>query len=344
MTRRNFPRARTESALECLVPLKSPRDIPSILKEHGYSPPRRVGLELDVLPANLYLGYREILNVECSDVSPAIRQVRAIKSAYELALMRRGARFGVQVLRALPSMIEEGMSEIELAGKVEGFARSLGHQGLIKYRMWNNDMFYGHLMAGKSAAVPSYLASPTGGPGLSPAFPQGPGRHRIRRGEPILYDYAFVGDGYIVDQTRIFAIGSLPRELERAHAAMIEIQDAVARAAKPGVTGGEPYRLALDMAQERGYADHFQGTGPDRVTFVGHGVGIEIDEYPILGKGQAMPLEAGMVIAIEPKATFEGLGTVGIENTFLITKNGGQRLTLGSDEVRIVMRARARRT
>ena len=337
MTRKSFPRARVESALERVVSLASLRDLPRLLQEHGYALPKRLGLELDVLPANSYFGYRNLFrDTELLDASPLIRRVRAVKSSYELAAMRRAARIGEKTVRAMRGFLHAGTTEIELAGRLEAVARAAGHKGAVKYRLWNNDLFYGHLLAGKSAAQPSYLSSPTGGRGMSPAFAQGSSRHKIRRGEPILFDYVFVCNGYIVDQTRIFAIDELPARLFRAHDAMLEIQDAVARAAKPGITGGEIYQLALELARQRGYESNFGGMGSDRVSFVGHGVGLELDECPFLAKGQTMPLEAGMVIAVEPKVTFAKVGTVGIENTFVVTARGGKRITRGSDQIGIV--------
>jgi Xaa-Pro aminopeptidase len=337
MTRKSLARARAESAVERIVPLASPRDVPRILQAHDCSLPKRVGLELDVLPANSYLGYKEIFSdADLVDVSPMLRRVRAVKSEYELAALRRAARIGEKTMRAMRELLVEGISEIELAGKLEAVARGAGHQGSVKFRLWNNDMFYGHLMAGKNAALPSYLSSPTGGPGLSPAFAQGSSRHKIRRGEPVLFDYVFVSDGYIVDQTRIFALGGLSDKLMRAHDAMLDIQDAVARAAKPGATGDELFQLAAGLARKYGYAENFGGLGSDRITFVGHGIGLELDEYPFLAKGHSMPLEAGMVIAVEPKVAFAQVGTVGIENTFVVTERGAQRITRGSDEIGIV--------
>ncbi len=337
MTRRSFPRARAESALEQKVPLGSTRDVPRIIQDNGYRLPMRLGLELDVLPANMFFGYQEIFaSSELCDVSPAIRRTRAVKSDHELAAMRRAARMGAKTLQAMNRLLIEGISEVALAGQLEAVARGAGHQGLARFRLFNNEMFYGHLIAGKSGAAPSYLASPTGGPGQSPAFSQGSSRHRIRRGEPVLFDYIFVSEGYLVDQTRIFSIGPLPDKLMRAHNAMIEIQDAIAHAARPGATGGELYQLAVEMAERFGYSQNMGGIGEDRITFVGHGVGLEIDEYPFLAKGQAMPLESGMVVAVEPKVTFPGVGTVGIENTFVITENGAKRMSLTPDQIVIV--------
>lgn len=144
------------------------------------------------------------------------------------------------------------------------------------------------------------------------------------------------GAGKRQEEVGVKSIGKLSDKLLRAHDAMLEIQDAVARAAKPGVTGGELYQLAVDIVHKRGYADNFLGIDKDRITFVGHGVGLELDEYPFLAKGQAMPLEASRVIAVEPKVTFANVGTVGIEDTFVVTERGAQRITRGSDEVAIV--------
>lgn len=337
MTRRSFARARQESALERITPLESLREMTAILQEHGYALPKRLGLELDVLPANAYFFNQEIFpRATFFDVSPSIRRVRAVKSEYELAAMQRGAKMAEQTMRMMRSLLVEGIREIELAGKLEAVARGLGHQGITRFRLWNNELFYGHLIAGKGAASASYLSSPTGGTGASPAFSQGAGRHKIRRGEPVLFDYVFGSDGYLVDQTRIFAIGRLSNPLLCAHAAMLEIQDAIAHALKPGITGGEIYQLAFGLAQRNGYAENFGGIGKDRVSFVGHGVGLELDEYPFLAKGQTQPIEAGMVIAVEPKATFANVGTVGIENQFVVTERGAKRISRGSDQVVIV--------
>ena len=337
MTRRSFYRACVESALDCIVPLESWRDIPGFLQANGYDLPKRLGLEMDVLPINLFLGFREIFpDVEFFDVSFAIRHIRAVKSKFELAALRRAAKIGERTMQAMHELLNEGITEVELAGKLEAVARAAGHQGFVRFRLWNNELFYGHLMAGKCAALTSYVQSPTGGTGLSPGFPQGPSLCKIRRGKPVLFDYVFISDGYIVDQTRIFAVGHLPNKLLQAHQATLEIQNTIAEAAKPGTTGDEIYHLAIKLAKELGYADNFLGFEKNRITFVGHGVGLELDEYPFLAKGQNMLLEAGMIIAVEPKVIFPNVGTVGIENTFVVTEHGAKRITLGSDEVAIL--------
>jgi Xaa-Pro dipeptidase len=339
MVRKSLERARQESRLDAgrIVPLRSARQLFDLMAAYGLARPERLGLELDVMPVNTYRYYEEILGgVELLDCTPIIRRLRAVKSEYELGLMREAARASKAVYQAVPQLLVEGISEVALAGQVEAVARREGHQGIVRMRAWNNEIFYGHLMAGASAAVPSYMLSPTGGPGLNPSIAQGASTRPIRAGEPLLVDYLFAPEGYVVDQTRIFAIGELPADLVRAQEAMLAVQAAVMEAARPGVTGDALWELAERVAGEMGFEDHFMGYGDDRVRFVGHGVGLELDELPVLAAGQELPLEEGMVIALEPKAIFPGRGVVGIENTHVVTPTGLERLGDLDDAIQYV--------
>jgi Xaa-Pro aminopeptidase len=193
-------------------------------------------------------------------------------------------------------------------------------------RLWGSEMFYGHLMSGPTGAVPSFLSSPTGGTGASPAVAQGPGFKTIQRHEPVLVDYVFAYNGYLSDHARIFSLGSLPDELTDAHTAMLEIEQMIKGWAKPGVKSGDIYQRALEKTKALGYADHFMGVGPERIRFVGHGIGLEVDEFPFLAAGQQLELQAGMTIALEPKLIFPGKGVVGIENTHVVTDDGLDQL------------------
>jgi Xaa-Pro dipeptidase len=339
MVRKSLQRARNESRLQAdrIVPMGSTRQLLDQLAAYGLARPERLGLELDVMPVNVYRYYEGILrSVDLLDCSPIIRQLRAIKSDYEVGLMREAARASKAVYRAIPQLLVEGISEVALAGQIEAIARREGHQGIVRMRAWNNEIFYGHLMSGASAAVPSYMLSPTGGPGLNPSIAQGASTRPIRAGEPLLVDYLFAPAGYVVDQTRIFAIGKLPADLVRAHEAMLAVQAAVAEAARPGATGDALWELAAQVAREHGLEDHFMGHGDDRVRFVGHGVGLELDELPVLAAGQDLPLEEGMVVALEPKAIFPGRGVVGIENTHVVTPAGLERLGDLDDAIQYV--------
>jgi Xaa-Pro aminopeptidase len=305
-----------------------------ILKDHGLSPPSVVGMELDVLPANHYFFYRRLFpDIEIRDVSMPIRLIRSIKSDYELDLLQQAAALSDQVAQTVPSLIRPGITEIELAGRVEAEARRLGHQGIIRMRLWGAEMFYGHLMAGPAAAVPSFLASPTGGAAVNAAVAQGPSLRKIKPHEPILVDYIFAYNGYLSDHTRIFTIGTPPPTLVQVHKTMLDLQERIKAMATPGTIAEDLYFAAVKIASQAGVGDHFMGVGKNRIRFIGHGIGLEVDELPFLASGQKLPLKEGMVIALEPKLIYPGIGVVGIENTHRVTRSGLQPLTHAQEQI-----------
>lgn len=330
---KDVERAALESPL-AVISLASPKKIPDILQERGCVLPAVLGMELDVLPVNLYFQYADIFKgARIVDVSTEIRLLRAVKSEYEISLVRAAAALSDKVSAHVPEILREGMTEVALAGQLEAYARALGHQGIVRMRLWGSELFYGHLMSGPAAAVPSYLASPTGGSGVSPLIGQGAGYRKIGRNEPVLVDYVFALAGYISDHARIFSIGPLADELRQAHAAMLAIQEEVKGKALPGVSTGDIYEMMVSLAAEKGYGDFFMGVGDRRIRFTGHGVGLELDEFPFIAKGQKLPLAKGMIIALEPKVILPGKGVVGIENTHLVTDTGLEALTRIRDDI-----------
>jgi Xaa-Pro aminopeptidase len=337
MVFKSLERAITESSISRIVPLKSPRAVPEILNQYNYVLPPTIGLELDVLPTNLFFSYQRLFEDQILvDISHHIRLVRAIKSAYEIEMIRQAAKLSDQVAARIPALLHAGITELELAGQVEAEARKRGHQGIVRMRLWGSEMFYGHLMAGAGGAVPSFLSSPTGGIGASPAVAQGPSFRPIQRHEPLVVDYVFALNGYYSDHARIFSIGDLPDDLMAAHAAMLEVQDLIKKEVRPGIPCDEIYEMALERTRQLGYEKFFQGADSDRVRFVGHGVGVELDEYPFLASGQKMALQENMTLALEPKLIFPEKGVVGIENTHVVTANGLDQLGQFQDEVVIV--------
>jgi Xaa-Pro dipeptidase len=323
MIRKSLPRAAQESPLQVL-PLKSLKNLKA---ELGISPGAVIGLELDVLPWNNYSRLAKVLEgARFVDISEKIKHIRSAKSDFEISLLMEAARIVDAGIASIADHLKEGMMEIELAGKVEGQMRSMGHQGTIQFRRFNHVVPMGHLMAGPNAAVPSFVASPTGGQGISLFNPQGPGVRKIRRNEPILADFGGVYNGYVADETRIFAMGRLSHELEDAHGAALAIQDAVAAELRPGKAGRDLFKLSESMGEQLGYKDHLGGPPDNKCGFVGHGVGLELDEFPVLGPTDHLIMEK-MTVAVEPKMIYPGLGVVGIEDTFLTTKAGGERLT-----------------
>jgi Xaa-Pro dipeptidase len=338
MVRKDFLRARMESGLKEVVPFSSMKDIPMVLANHGYPQPKRIGMELDVLPVNFFERYRNIFTQgEFSDATPLIRKVRMIKTNYEIQIIKDAAHQVDKVCRRAREIIREGMSDLELAAELEFTARKEGHQGLLRMRAFNAELFYAHVFSGADSAVPAYMDTPLGGMGPSPAFGQGAGYKKIRRNEPIIVDFAGCLDGYMVDQTRVFVIGALSDRLKRGYADMMQIQERMITLAESRAKWGDIYDECLSLAVDQGYADSFMGNKGAQVSFIGHGIGIEIDEYPFLARGfKEMTLEPGMVFAFEPKVVFPGEGAVGIENTFYLTDHGLKLLTYSDQELGIL--------
>ncbi len=338
MVRRDVRRAEAESPLGRIVPFSSMREAPGILAGYGIGEPARVGMELDVLPVSLFERYRKVFaGAEFSDATPLVRRVRMIKSSFELEIMRDAARQVNKVYERALEVIREGITDLELSAELEFTARREGHLGLIRMRVFNGEMLFGHTFSGPDGAVPAYTDTPLGGPGLNPAFGQGCGVRIIAPHQPIVVDFAGSRNGYLVDQTRVFALEGIPERLRDGHRDMLAVQEKMRELAVPGAAWGDIYDACLSLALEQGHADHFMGYRGSQVSFIGHGVGIEIDEYPFLARGFGdMVMEAGMVFAFEPKLVFPGLGAVGIENTFHLSDNGLEQITFSNEQIVIL--------
>ncbi len=329
MVQKGFDRARQESPLKHVVPVTGRAQIKKILKDSGFLDLKKIGLEMDVLPANLYSRYRQTFpEYEWADVSGTILRLRMIKTRYEVEQIRGAARILHKGYMGIREIIQEGMTELEIDGHLALIARREGHMGILRMRGWNQEMTYAHVLSGESGATISFLDSPHGGRGNTPAMAQGAGHRRVGRNEPIGIDYGIGINGYVADQFRTLVIGDLPDELKRAHDFSVEIHFLFVKEARPGVTCTDLYRLALKKAEATGFGQYFNGYGEGKVRFVGHGLGLEIDEYPILAPRFNQKLEAGMVIALEPMFVFPGKGIVGLEDDYLVTATGVERLTL----------------
>lgn len=332
--RRSVARARLESSLARIVELDGPRALTAALEKTASGVPRRVGLELDVLPVATYRRLLSLLpGAEAEDVGRAIVRQRAVKSPYEVERIAAAAALADAVWEHAPRVLRPGLTEAEFAGLVEAEARRLGHQGIIRMRGFNQEMFYGQLLTGVSATAPSFLDTPLAGTGLSPAVAQGVSSKPIAPGEPIVFDFVAVREGYTADFTRMLSLGPMPSAVHEAYAVALEVQAEVAATARPGVSCRRVYEGAVATAERRGLGAHFMGYGPEQVRFIGHGVGLELDELPVLTASDAL-LEEGMVFALEPKFVLPGVGAVGVENTFVVERDGVRALTRAPEALR----------
>ena len=333
MVRKSFERACRESPIGEIVEVRSLKMIPGLLRDRGFRVDT-LGLELDVMPYKTWQFYQKVFSTsEMRDIGEPIRTLRRIKSAYEAELLQESCAVLDQVFAEVPSMLQGSMTEIELASLFEAAMRRRGYGGCSKMRAFNQDFFFGNVTSGKSGAEPTYFDGPVGGSGLTPANnPHGAGWKRIGRDEVIYIDYTCVINGYTADSARMFAIGDVSARLRAAHKAALTIQEELVAMLRPGTICEEVYLRGVSLARGMGLEEHFMGMGGDQVRFIGHGVGLELDEYPIFAKGVSTPLEPGMTFALEPKFVFPE-GAIGTENTFLLTNDGVRVLTHAPEEI-----------
>ena len=335
---RVFERARRESPLKLQYPLKNLKELPSLLNDLGLAEPGVIGLEMDVLPAALYRFYTEQLwnHAAAEDVSIILRHLRRIKSPYETDCIRTACRQVRDALNIVPEVLTEGVSELELSAAVEAELRKRGHCGLLRMRLWNQEMGMGQVVSGPNAAIPSWTNTPIGGRGPDPAFGMGASFKPIKRSEPVNIDIGGWSKGYCCDQTRLFSIGPPPDEIKRGFSAARDILKMLEEKMKPGVSCGDAYDLSVRVADSQGLSSHFMGYKTSQVRFVGHGLGVELDEYPFIARGNNMILEKEMIVALEPKFIFPGVGAAGVENTYRVTEDRLEQLTLSPEDMTIL--------
>ena len=323
--RQSFERATDESLFPDIRSMRSYRDIAAVTKDV----PETVYLETDLMPiAQLerirkYLPFSDIRSVDGH-----VGAVRAKKSPYELKLMEHAGKIHRRVLEDIvPGMLSEGLDEATLTCDLYSVMVREGHQGLIRFGMFN-EMLLGQIGFGTSSICPTCVNTPGGIYGMHPSSPQMGSPHRkLKHGELVVIDIGCGYKGYQTDKTLSYMFGkAIPDHAVRAHERCVEIQDAMASMLKPGAVPSDIYRNIM-AGLEPEFLTNFMGYGKHKVKFLGHGIGLWIDEIPVIAEGFNEPLEEGMVFALEPKKGIPRVGLVGIENTFVVTPQGGRSLT-----------------
>ena len=323
MVRKSLSRARVESVLTDIRSFPSSKEFPALFGEEV----KKIGFTFDVAPVQQLNYYTKMLpGREFVDISAANREVRSVKSAYELEQLRKSGTTLSSIFAQVPQFLGAGMRELDLAAEFERRLRLSGNEGYVRMRAFNQEL-YGGLALSAGAASYGFFDGAVTGRGLSNASPQGASLQVIGRNEPVFLDYTGVFNGYITDMTRMFVIGTLDPELQRAFDLSLEIQKHLQAALKPGAICEELFQQAVEIADKGGLGAYFMGMPGEQAKFVGHGVGLELDEFPVLAQGFKVPLQAGQTIAIEPKFVFPDKGVIGIENTFAVSNHGGEKIT-----------------
>jgi len=332
LCRRGLERARLESPLAHVLSFRSFRDLPGLLAGAGAPLAATAAVEMGGITWALGRTLAEHLApVKLVPGDRALSLARAVKSPWELEIIRAAGADHDRCLRErLPALIAPGMSEREIAHRVWEVLFAAGHQGLLRMENYGEEVFLGHVSAGESGNYPSVFNGPVGLRGEHPATPHMGSAKRWERGEPLVCDIGFVRSGYHTDKTQVYFAGpraAIPARAAAAHEFCIEVQAWVAGQLRPGSVPSQLAEHCFAWAERAGWSEGFMALGGNKVRFIGHGIGLAIDEYPVLAKGFDAPLETGMLLAIEPKIGIPGLGMVGVENTFEVTPAGGRCVT-----------------
>jgi len=286
-------------------------------------------LQKGELPADFHEKFASVLAPlgTTADCTQLIHSQREVKSSWELSMMREGALVQQAMFDSVRKEIALGKTELELVAAAEAISRERGFGGNVQMRRFPLQCDRAVIVSGRSGGVPSFFDSAIGGSGAHPLAGMGSGFNKIREKQPILVDLVHVHRGYVVDATRMFSVGNLDETwLERLDS-MVEVSDAVVNSLGRGDDCSEAWEAGSQLATSMGHSEHLMGMNPDQSKFLGHSVGLQLDESPVVAKGFDRPLPNNGVMAIEPKLVFAE-GSIGIEDTWLKTENGLERLTL----------------
>ena len=313
--------------------IRKPEQITDELKNLGLLIPQSVLIETDVIS---FGECSRLLNTfglkEAANASTLMRKVRSVKTEFELEQVRLCARKHEAVYKIIPSVYKEGMTDIEFQIEIERLMRLHGSLGLFRSYGENMDIYMGSLLTGENAEAPSPFDFALGGAGTSPILPLGASGQKIKKGNTIMVDMAGNYTPWMTDMTRVFSVGKTLDLAYRAHQVSIEISNKVMDIAKPGVSCAELYNIAMEAVVKNNLEPYFMGT-KQQAKFVGHGVGLEINEPPVLTPRSKELLEPNIVFALEPKFVIPEVGAVGIENTYLVTQDGLEKLTILEEEI-----------
>ena len=331
--KRSLKRAETESPLE-VQPYPGRKrlikEISSRLENNN-----RLGLAMDVTPASTYIWLLDhFSNLKIIDIKRYLLLQRAVKSDWELDQIKKAAQQTVIIFQSMEEIIRPAITEIEVSAEIEKRLRNLGHSGTVRIRNPGADLELLMAVSGDSALYATRFDGPVGGEGPYPASPPGAGWKKVVANETMMIDMVTSTNGYQTDNARTYFIGKeLPDKVKQAHSFCLEVLGRFEEKLVPGSNCDTIYREVQSWIERQTLPEGFMGYGDNRVRFYGHGIGLELDEYPIIAQKIDIDLKPNMVLAMEPKAFIPGIGPVDIENTYMITNEGCCSLCQADDQI-----------
>ena len=328
-----FVRRPVELTGKDVVEVRKPEEIPSRLEALGISLPEAVGLEMDALPYSTITRLQAVFpGAESYTASPIVAAARSVKTPLEISMMERSGVIHTAVYHKIPSLFSPGMTDFELDVAIEHLSRLEGCLGQFRIAGKSMEFFMGNVLTGENADAPSPYDFALGGKGMDPSLPVGASGEEIKPGTTVSVDVNGDYTGYMTDMTRVFSYGDIPSEAKAAHECSLAIHREFRRMAVPGTKASDIYEMAARLAREAGFERYFMGHR-QKAGFCGHGVGIEINETPVIAPRSRDILQAGNAIAMEPKFVIPHVGAVGIENTYIVTPDGARCITNAPEEI-----------
>ena len=313
--------------------IRKPEQMAELFASHGLEMPEKLLLEADELTYNDYIRLQKIFNPkETGNATAMMRELRRIKTPYEIEMFRISAERHAKTYAEIPECFRPGMTDLEFQYEIEKRMRKNGSIGLFRAFGANMDIFMGSILAGENAEVPSPFDFALGGGGIDASCPFGANGTTLKEGTAVMVDMAGNYTAYMTDMTRVFSVGRLPELAYRAHQTALLIESEIENIARPGTPCAELYEIAAKITEKQGLGAYFMGT-KQQAKFVGHGIGIQINELPVLTPRSKDRLEPNMVFALEPKYVIPGVGAVGIENSFLVTETGLEKITQFTEDI-----------
>ena len=325
-----FVRRPVELTGDNVVYIRKPEEIAASI---GLNVPQSIGLELDVLPYSTATRLKALFpQSELKNASAVMRQARAVKTAEEIEMIRRSGVKHVHVYSRIPHLYQGGMSDLELQVEIEKLSRLEGCLGQFRISGDSMELYMGNVLVGDNADFPSPYDFAMGGEGLDPSLPVGANGNTIRPGNTVMVDMNGNFDGYMTDMTRVYALGEIAPLALKAHQCSIDIHRELCAMMRPGAEAKALYAKAEEMVRERDLHPYFMGHR-QHAGFIGHGIGIEINELPVIAPRSCDIIAAGNVIALEPKFVIPHTGAVGIENTYAVYDDHVECLTPAPEEI-----------
>ena len=320
--RRSLSRAKYESGEN-----DSPHSVENFprLAEFSESIGCTPAMQFGELPHTFASRFASKINAS-EDCTAIVHGQREIKSDWELKMMEEGASVQMDMFEAVAKVGGEGVAEIELVAAAEAVSRAAGFGGNVQMRRFPLQCDRGVIVSGRAGGIPSFFDSAIGGTGPHPMASMGSGFTKIKANEPVLVDLVHLHRGYVVDTTRMFVAGSLSTVWEERLEDMVAVKDVVVDVLDQGLDCSDAYRQGHSLASELGHAEHLMGMSPDQSKFLGHSVGLQLDESPVVAEGFDRPLPTGGTMAIEPKVVHVD-GSIGTEDTWTRDSEGMRPIT-----------------